>query len=97
MELLDPRQNQSFVDHYIDYPFDLSEALFIATGNNTRGIATAVQDRMEILAMPSYTDQEKITIGKKYLLPRALEEANMPSDAITIQEDLWPKIVRPLV
>jgi len=95
VELLDPRQNHAFVDHYIDYPFDLSEALFIATGNNTRGIATAVLDRMEILAMPSYSDQEKITIGKEYLLPRALKEANMPEGAINIDDQLWPKIVRP--
>ncbi|MFC1711895.1 AAA family ATPase [Patescibacteria group bacterium] len=96
VELLDPEQNERFVDHYIDYPFDLSDVLFLATCNNTTHIATAVLDRMEVLQMPSYTDEEKITIGKSYLLPRALEESGLSKDNITINETLWPKIVRPL-
>lgn len=95
VELLDPKQNQAFVDHYIDYPFDLSEAIFIATANNTRGIATAVMDRLEPIAMPSYSDEEKMVIGQKYLLPRALKDANMPEDAITISAEVWPQMVRP--
>ena len=67
VELLDPQQNNAFVDHYIDYPFDLSEALFIATANNTIKISTAVLDRLEPLMMPSYTDNEKIVIGQNYI------------------------------
>jgi ATP-dependent Lon protease len=96
VELLDPRQNHAFVDHYIDYPFDLSEAIFIATANNTTGIATAVMDRLEPINMPSYTDQEKIEIGRKYLLPRALSEAGIPEGAVTFDDGVWPKVVRPL-
>jgi len=96
VELLDPEQNSAFVDHYVDYPFDLSEVLFVATANNTGNIATAVMDRLEPLSMPSYTDEEKIMIGKNYLLPRVLEESGVDNDSLTIGEDLWPQIVRPL-
>ena len=96
VELLDPTQNDRFLDHYIDHPVDLSEVLFIATGNNTTNVATAVLDRLEPIRMPSYTDQEKITIGKDYLLPKALKLAGLDSNTITIDEKLWPSIVRPL-
>lgn len=64
VELLDPEQNSAFVDHYLDYPFDLSDVLFVATSNNTTNIATAVLDRLEPIQMPSYTDQEKIKIAR---------------------------------
>jgi len=96
VELLDPQQNNAFVDHYIDYPFDLSEALFIATANNTIKISTAVLDRLEPLMMPSYTDNEKIVIGQKYIFPRVMQESGLPENSLTIQEDVWPNIVRPL-
>lgn len=96
VELLDPEQNHAFVDHYVDFPFDLSEALFIATANNTTGIATAVMDRLEPINMPSYNDEEKETIGKKYLLPRELKEAGVSPEAITIADDVWSSLVRPL-
>lgn len=96
VELLDPEQNKAFVDHYLDYPFDLSEAIFIATANNTHGIATAVMDRLEPINMPSYTDEEKITIGKRYILPKALKEANIPADTVTVDDNVWTNLVRPL-
>jgi len=96
VELLDPNQNHAFVDHYIDYPVDLSESIFIATANNTTGIATAVMDRLEPIVMPSYNDQEKITIGKKYVLPKELKDAAMAPNTIQIAEEVWPKVVRPL-
>ncbi len=96
VELLDPEQNMAFADHYLDYPFDLSEALFIATCNNTGSISTAVLDRLEPMQMPSYSDEEKIKIGKDFVLPRLLLEAGLSGVAVTIDEQLWPKIVRPL-
>lgn len=96
VELLDPGQNNRFVDHFVDYPVDLSEVLFIATGNNTTNIATAVLDRLEPIRMPSYSDEEKLHIAKEYLLPEVLEESGLPPGTITIDEDLWPVIVRPL-
>lgn len=96
VELLDPEQNHAFVDHYLDFPFDLSQVLFIATANNTTHIATAVLDRLEPIQMPSYSDAEKITIGKNYLLPKALEEAGIEKNLIEISDDLWLQIIRPL-
>jgi ATP-dependent Lon protease len=96
VELLDPEQNSAFVDHYIDFPFDLSEAIFIATANNTHSISTAVLDRLEPISMPSYSDQEKIAIGKKYMFPKILKEAGIESDKLVIDEEVWPLVVRPL-
>jgi ATP-dependent Lon protease len=96
VELLDPKQNHAFTDHYIDYPFDLSEALFIATANNTTNISTAVMDRLEPISMPSYSDLEKITIGQKYVLPASMKAAGLPAGALTIDDDVWANIVRPL-
>ncbi|MDZ7586693.1 MAG: AAA family ATPase, partial [Patescibacteria group bacterium] len=96
VEILDPEQNAQFTDHYLDYPFDLTEVLFVATANNTRNIATAVLDRLEVIQMPSYTDEEKTTIAKDYILPRVLTESGLSIDNLTIDTDVWPNIVRPL-
>ena len=96
VELLDPAQNQAFVDYYLDFPYDLSQVLFIATANNTSNIATAVLDRLEPIQMPSYSDEEKITIGKNYLLPKAIDEAGLESKLLQIEPSLWPQIIRPL-
>lgn len=96
VELLDPAQNQAFLDHYLDFPFDLSQVLFIATANNTANIATAVLDRLEPIQMPSYSDEEKLTIGKDYLLPKALDEAGIDKDLLKIDTACWPMILRPL-
>jgi len=96
VELLDPEQNYAYTDYYIDYPFDLSEVLFIATANNTHHISTAVLDRLEPIGMPSYSDEEKITIAKEFMLPKILESSGIPQGAINFREDVWPVIVRPL-
>lgn len=96
VELLDPEQNQAFIDHYLDYPFDLSEVLFIGTANNTTNIATAVMDRLEPISMPAYSDDEKTHIARDYLLPEALEEAGLSKEQLIVDENLWPRIVRPL-
>jgi ATP-dependent Lon protease len=96
VELLDPKQNHAFTDHYIDFPFDLSEALFIATANNTTNIATAVMDRLEPIAMPSYTDQEKIVIAQRYILPASMKASGLPAGSLVIDDDVWANIVRPL-
>lgn len=96
VELLDPTQNVRFLDHYLDYPLDLSQVLFIATANNTNKIATAVLDRLEVIQMPSYTDDEKITIGKNHLFPKALKDAGLKPSQVEIDPSLWPDLVRPL-
>ena len=96
VELLDPAQNQAFRDLYIDYPVNLSHAIFLATANNTGDIATAVIDRMEKISMPSYTDEEKIVIAQRYVLPGLLEKAGLKPAQFVMSDDLWPLIVRPL-
>jgi len=96
VELLDPEQNKAFTDHYIDYPFDLSHVLFVATANNTTNISTAVLDRLEIIQMPSYTDEEKKIIAKDYLFPKIKQEAGLSGIQLNIDDSLWPLIIRPL-
>lgn len=94
IELLDPEQNNHFVDHYIDYPFDLSQVIFVATANNTQTISTAVMDRLEVIQMPSYKDEEKIAIGKNYVLPRLIKDSGIKPDALTIDDEVWKHIAR---
>jgi len=96
VELLDPKQNNAFVDHYLDYPVDLSQVLFIATANNTRAIATAVMDRVERIDMPSYSDEEKTVIAQRYVMPKLLAEAGMDTNSLVIAPEVWPTMVRPL-
>ena len=96
LELLDPEQNNAFSDAFVDYPFNLSRVLFLASANNTNGIANAVLDRLEIIQMPGYTDEEKIHIAKEYLFPRQLKFANIPDGVVTVEDEVWPRLVRPL-
>jgi ATP-dependent Lon protease len=96
VELLDPEQNKAFVDHYIDYPFDLSKVLFIATANNTTSVVTAVLDRLQIIQMPSYTDEEKTMIAQKYLFPKILKQTGLTETQLIIDPAVWPIIIRPL-
>ncbi len=96
IELLDPEQNKAFLDHYLDIPIDLSQVLFVATANNLGNVATAVLDRLEVLEMPFYTDEQKIVIGKDYLLPKALDADGVKAGLVQIGPELWPLIVRPL-
>lgn len=96
VELLDPEQNIAFLDHYVSLQFDLSQVLFLATANNTGNIATAVLDRLEILEMPFYSDEQKVVIGRDYLLPQALKESGIEPNLIQIDQQVWASIVRPL-
>ena len=96
VELLDPEQNQAFTDHYLDFPFNLSEVLFVATANNTANISTAVLDRLEVIQMPSYSDIEKITIAKDYVLPELLRASGLTKENLTVDDAIWPKLIRPL-
>src|SRR5579872_1274489 len=96
VELLDPEQNKNFTDHYIDYPFDLSNIIFVSTANNTNNISTAVLDRLEIIQMPSYTDEEKIVIGKNYLFPKLRLQTGLNPSQLQIADDIWVDVIRPL-
>lgn len=96
VELLDPTQNNRFLDHYLDYPIDLSQVLFVATANNTTNVATAVLDRLELIQMPSYTDEEKIHISQEFLLPKAMKDAGLLPTQLIIDPGVWPVVARPL-
>ncbi len=96
VELLDPEQNANFFDYFIDYPVDLSQVLFVATANNTNNISTAVMDRLEVIQMPSYTDEEKMMIGKNFVLPRYVKDAGLNPEIIKIEDGAWHHIIRPL-
>lgn len=96
LELLDPNQNMHFVDYFLDYPFSLEHVLFVATANNTNNIAPPVLDRLEVVQMPSYTDEEKIEIGKNYIFPKYMKASGVEDTQLTIDEALWPELVRPL-
>ncbi len=96
VELLDPEQNSQFLDHYVSFPYDLSQVMFIATANNLSNVATAVLDRLEIIEMPFYSDEQKIVIGRDYLLPESIANAGLDSKGVQISDDTWGLIVRPL-
>jgi len=93
LEVLDPAQNNSFTDHYLGIPFDLSEVLFIATGNFVQNIPGPLLDRMEVVEFAGYTEKEKAEIAKKYLLPRQLEESGLSDKDITFTEDAIMSVV----
>jgi ATP-dependent Lon protease len=86
LEILDPQQNNSFRDHYLDLPFDLSRVFFIATANQLGPIPAPLRDRMEVIAIPGYSDMEKLQIAKRYLIPRQTEENGLKPDQLTITD-----------
>ncbi len=93
LEVLDPAQNDTFTDHYLGIPFDLSEVLFIATGNFVQNIPGPLLDRMEVVDFAGYTEKEKAEIARTYLLPRQLEESGLSDKEITFSEDAIMSIV----
>jgi ATP-dependent Lon protease len=93
LEVLDPAQNDTFTDHYLGIPFDLSEVLFIATGNFVQNIPGPLLDRMEVVDFAGYTEKEKAEIAKKYLLPRQLEESGLSDKNIAFTEDAIMSVV----
>src|SRR5690606_11633362 len=86
LEVLDPAQNHAFVDHYMGVPFDLSEVLFIATANWRDQIPAPLLDRMEMVDFSGYTEQEKLEIANRYLLPRQLEENGLDAEKLEVEE-----------
>jgi ATP-dependent Lon protease len=87
LEILDPAQNNSFRDHYLDLPFDLSKTFFIATANQLAPIPIPLRDRMEIIQLAGYSDVEKLNIAKQYLIPRQVKENGLQPDQIEITDD----------
>src|SRR5690242_5616765 len=93
LEVLDPAQNDTFTDHYLNVPFDLSEVLFIATANFVQNIPAPLLDRMEVVEFAGYTEREKAEIAKSYLIPRQLEESGLAGRGVTFTDDAVLTIV----
>ncbi len=93
LEVLDPEQNNSFSDHYLEVPVDLSRVLFMTTANRLDTIPHALRDRMEVIEIPGYIEEEKIEIGRKHLLPRQLEEHGLTAEQVAIEEEALRLIV----
>jgi ATP-dependent Lon protease len=94
LEVLDPSQNATFQDHYLAVPFDLSQVLFIATANVLDTIPAPLRDRMEILQLAGYIEEEKLAIAKNYLIPRQIAENGLDPNAITFTDDAIREIIR---
>ncbi|HSK02401.1 MAG TPA: endopeptidase La [Kofleriaceae bacterium] len=93
LEVLDPAQNDSFTDHYLGVPFDLSEVLFIATANFLQNIPGPLLDRMEVVTFAGYTEEEKLQIGKRYLVPRQLAENGLRPEQLAITDDALREVI----
>lgn len=93
LEVLDPEQNSRFMDHYIEVPQDLSEVLFIATANDVQGIPRPLLDRMELIEIAGYTENEKEHIAKEHLIPKQMEENGIEKGKLTIQSAALKKII----
>src|SRR3989442_1583012 len=93
LEVLDPAQNSTFTDHYLDLPFDLSRVLFITTANWLDPIHPALRDRLEVIDLPSYTESEKLQIAKRYLVPRQLEEHGLSRKDVKFPDSTLRRII----
>ncbi|MFP6663073.1 MAG: endopeptidase La [Deltaproteobacteria bacterium] len=94
LEVLDPEQNSSFSDHYLDIPFDLSRAIFITTANQLEPIPPALRDRMEVIELSGYTEEQKLEIAKQHLVSRQIEENGLSGVDITFDDDAIRKTIR---
>ncbi|MCH7753591.1 endopeptidase La [candidate division KSB1 bacterium] len=94
LEVLDPEQNNSFSDHYLEVPFDLSQVMFITTANLADPILPALKDRMEMLELPGYTEEEKLKIAHKYLIPKQLKAHGLTKSHIEFKEEATAEIIK---
>ncbi len=94
LEVLDPEQNDTFSDHYLDLDYDLSRVFFITTANTLQGIPIPLQDRMEIIRLSGYTEMEKLAIARKYLIPRQMEDHGLTDEHVEIRNTAVQEIVR---
>ncbi|WP_291321708.1 endopeptidase La [Desulfonatronospira sp.] len=94
LEVLDPEQNHSFTDHYLNVPYDLSKVMFICTSNILDTIPSALLDRMEVIRIPGYTEQEKVNIARQYLIPRQIRESGLKEKDISLSDGVLKQIIR---
>lgn len=88
LEILDPAQNHTFRDHYLDLPFDLRKVFFICTANSLATVPPPLRDRLEILSLPGYSEEEKLEIGKRYIIPRQVDETGLKPDQLVLSDDI---------
>ncbi len=93
LEVLDPQQNNSFSDHYVNLPYDLSNVLFVATANHSDPIPSALYDRMEVINIPGYTEEEKLEIATRYLVPRQMKDNGLKSKHIVFEQEALKDII----
>jgi ATP-dependent Lon protease len=93
LEVLDPAQNNSFRDHYLEVPIDLSRVLFIATANQLATVHPALLDRMEVIQLAGYTEEEKVHIARRYLIPRQLTDHGLPADALELSDRALRRVI----
>lgn len=94
LEVLDPEQNSTFTDHYLEVPFDLSQTLFVLTANSLHTIPRPLLDRMEVITLSGYTEDEKVNIASRYLVPKQLEAHGLSKEVFTLDEDVLLKLVQ---
>ncbi len=94
LEVLDPEQNASFVDHYLELPYDLSRVMFITTANSVHSIPLPLRDRMEVIEIPGYTDFEKVRIATDFIIPKQLKENGLEPDSINFRKSALTTIIR---
>jgi len=94
LEVLDPEQNNTFLDHYLDVEYDLSSVMFICTANVLHTVPQALRDRMEVMQLAGYTELEKVQIAQKFLSPKAIENVGLTNDNITFKEDAFSTIIQ---
>ena len=93
LEVLDPEQNNSFTDHYIEVEYDLSDVMFVATANSMN-IPPALLDRMEVIRLSGYTEDEKVSIAQRYLLPKQIKNTGLKEGEVEVAEDAIREIIR---
>ncbi len=94
LEVLDPEQNHAFSDHYLEIPYDLSKTLFIATANRLTELPPALVDRMEVIEIAGYTDEEKLEIGRRFLLPEQVEQHGLEPEDLNLTEGAYKRIIQ---
>src|SRR5205823_8913323 len=94
LEVLDPEQNFAFSDHYLEVSYDLSKVIFLTTANVLHPIPAALRDRLEVIELPGYTEEEKIHIARKFLIPKQMKEHGLKTSRIEIEDEALRHIIR---